>query len=324
MPLKSIKTVNMLPPAVRAEKKTFLLVRVHIRIASVVALALIAGPAQKFVVAQGPAKTSISAPAQTVDSLLDQSYGAMYNLRFDEALRLAESAKSLANDDPVPWMAQACAALFREFDRMHILRSELFGADDKFIDGPAIAWNQQARKEFDNALSGAEKLAQERLKRDKYDSRALFALTLVNGLRADDAALIAKKKFTALSYTKAATGYAERLLARSPDYYDAYISTGMGKYIIGGKAAPVRWVLRLGGFKGDQEQGVKELTLVADHGRFLSPFARILLAFDDLRHKNRAEARKKLEWLREHFPNNPLFSQEIAKLDHPPAGPGQN
>ena len=110
------------------------------------------------------------------------------------------------------------------------------------------------------------------------------------------------------------------LLARSPDYYDAYIATGMGKYIIGGKAAPVRWVLRLGGFKGDQEQGVKELALVADHGRFLSPFARILLAFDDLRHKNRTEARKKLEWLREHFPNNPLFSQEIAKLDHPSPG----
>src|SRR5580765_3252705 len=153
MPLKSIKTDNMLPPAVRAEKKTFLLVRAHIRIASVVALALIAGPAQKFVVAQSPAKTSISAPAQTVDSLLDQSYGAMYNLRFDEALRLAESAKSLANDDPVPWMAQACAALFREFDRMHILRSELFAADDKFIDGPAMTWDAQGRKDFDNALA---------------------------------------------------------------------------------------------------------------------------------------------------------------------------
>ena len=39
-------------------------------------------------------------------------------------------------------------------------------------------------------------------------------------------------------------------------------------------------MLRLGGLKGDQEQGVKELVLVADHGRFLMPFARILLAFD--------------------------------------------
>jgi hypothetical protein len=248
----------------------------------------------------------------------------MYNLRFEDALRLADAAKNLAKDDPVPWMAQACAVLFREFDRMHILRSELFGADNTFIDGLAIAWDPQARKDFDIALSGSEKLAQDRLKQNKDDPRALFALTLVNGLRADDAALIAKKKFSALSYAKTATRYAEQLLARSPDYYDAYISTGMGKYIIGGKAAPVRWVLRLGGFKGDLEQGVKELNLVADHGRYLAPFARILLAFDDLRHKNPTEARKKLDWLRNHFPNNPLFSQEIAKLDHPPTGQGQH
>jgi hypothetical protein len=54
------------------------------------------------------------------------------------------------------------------------------------------------------------------------------------------------------------------------------------------------------------------------------PFARILLAFDDLRHKNTTAARKKLEWLRGRFPNNPLFSLEIAKLDHPAPPPGQN
>ena len=288
-----------------------------------VAIALIALSCGPSAAAQS-AQTSISAQTQNPDALLDQSFNAMYNLRFDEAFRLAEAAKRMANDDPVPWMAQACAVLFREFDHMHILRSELFGIDERFTDGPAIAWDPQRRRDFDNALIGAEKLAQSRLKQNKNDSRALFALTLVNGLRADDAALIAKKKFSALSYTKSANGYAERLLALSPDYYDAYIATGMGKYIIGSKAAPVRWMLRLGGFKGDQEQGLKELALVAEHGRFLMPFARILLAFDDLRHKNTAAARKKLEWLRERFPNNPLFSQEIAKLNRPAPAPGQN
>jgi hypothetical protein len=287
-------------------------------------LAILATSWQTFAVAQRAVTPTVSAQTQNLDALLDQSYSAMYNLRFDEALRLTESAKRMASDDPVPWMAQACAVLFREFDHMHILRSELFAADDKFIDGPPFTWDPQRRKDFDIALTGAEKLAQERLKQSKDDPRALFALTLVTGLRADDAALIAKKKFSALSYTKSANGYAERLLARSPNYYDAYIATGMGKYIIGGKAAPVRWMLRLGGLKGDQEQGVKELTLVADRGRFLMPFARILLAFDDLRHKNTAGARKKLEWLREHYPNNPLFLQEIAKLDHSDAGPGQD
>jgi hypothetical protein len=273
--------------------------------------------------AQASGTTSISPQPQKMDALLDESYHDMYNLQFDEALRHTQAAKSLAHDDPVPWMAQACAVLFREFDRVHLLRSELFAADDKFSDGPPIVWNAPARKDFDDALNQAERLAQQRLQQDKNDPRALFALTLVNGLRADDAALLAKKKFSALSFTKAANGYAERLLARSPDYYDAYLATGMGKYIIGGKAAPVRWMLRLGGLKGDQAEGVKELTLAAEHGRFLSPFARILLAFDDLRHKNKAEARKKLEWLHLHFPNNPLFAEEIAKLDHPAAGPGQ-
>jgi hypothetical protein len=290
---------------------------------SIVALMLLALSWQKPAFSQTVRQPIIGPQTQNMDALLDQSYSAMYNLRFDDALRLSESAKGLASDDPVPWVTQACAILFREFDRMHILRSELFGADDRFIDGPAMAWESQSRKQFESALTGAENVAQQRLKQVKNDPRALFSLSLASGLRADDAALIGKKKFTALSYTKAANGYAERLLAESPDYYDAYISTGMGKYIIGSKAAPVRWMLRLGGFKGDQEQGIKELTLVADHGRYLMPFARILLAFDDLRHKNVIEARKKLEWLHSKFPNNPLFTQEIAKLDHPSTGPGQ-
>lgn len=295
--------------------------RTYRRVIYALAAMLMALPAQKLAVAQGP--QVIASAHQSVDTALDQSYRAMYNLQFDEALRMAEAAKRLDKDDPVPWMAQACAVLFREFDRLHILRSELFGSDNSFYDGSALAWNQQNRSAFEDALNGSEKIAQERLLHDKNEPRALFALTIVNGLRADDAALIAKKKFGALSFTKTANGYAERLLTHWPDYYDAYLATGLGKYIIGGKAAPVRWMLRLGGLKGDQEEGVKELTLVADHGRFLMPFARILLAFDDLRHKNKVEARKKLEWLHEQFPNNPLFQQEIAKLDHPPAGHGQ-
>jgi len=131
----------------------------------------------KSAIAQAAVQPSISAQTQNMDALLDQSFSSMYNLRFDEAQRLAEAAKSMAKDDPVPWVAQACAVLFREFDRMHILRSELFGSDNGFIDGPAIAWAPQSRKEFDSALSTAEKLAQDRLKQSKDDPRALFSLS---------------------------------------------------------------------------------------------------------------------------------------------------
>jgi hypothetical protein len=272
-------------------------------------------------VASSHAQSVVQAPA--ADTLVVQSYHAMYNLDFREAFQKAEQAKRLAKDDPMPWVAQACAALFREFDRLNILRSEMFASDDTFNARKAHSWNEANRKQFDDAVAGAELIAQQRMTRNKNDDKALFALVLVNGLKADDAALIAKKNMTALSLTKTANGYAERLLAQSPGYYDAYVATGMGKYIIGGKAAPVRWMLRLGGLKGDQEEGVRELTLVAQHGHYLAPFARILLAFDDLRHKNKAAARAKLAELHAQFPNNPLFTQELAKLDRPATGAGQ-
>jgi hypothetical protein len=247
----------------------------------------------------------------------------MYNLNFGEAFRQAESAKAIAKDDPLPWVAEACAVLFREFDRLRILRSEMFASDKTFESRAAQSWQPASKAKFDQAIAGAERLAQARLALNKNDADALFALTLTNGLRADDAALIGRKNMAALGFTKSANSYAEKLLARSPDYYDAYVATGMGKYIIGGKAVPVRWILRMGGFKGDQEEGIRELKLAAQHGHYLAPFARILLAFDDLRHERKADARQIFSELRSQFPANPLFAQEIAKLDHTVLGPGQ-
>jgi hypothetical protein len=268
------------------------------------------------------AQAVVHAPASNVS--LDQAYRAMYNLNFDGAFRIAEEAKLAAKDDPLPWVAEACAALFREFDRYHILSSELFASDDAFDARKSHAWDPAHRRQFENALAGAQAIAQKRLGLDKNDSESLFALALVNGLQADDAALLARKNMTALSFTRTANEYANRLLAHHPDYYDAYVATGMGKYIIGGKAAPVRWILRLGGFKGSQEEGVHDLKLAASHGHYLAPFATILLAFDDLRHKDKAAAEQKLSQLHKEFPGNPLFTQELAKLQHDgPPGHGQ-
>ncbi|HYL92612.1 MAG TPA: hypothetical protein VEW69_05590 [Alphaproteobacteria bacterium] len=257
----------------------------------------------------------IAANAQGVEGVLDQSFRNMYNLQFDAALQKAEAAKAMAREDPMPWVAQASAVLFREFNRLHILTSETFASDEGFSTRHAYSWDPASKKQFDDALNGADKLAQQRMAKNQSDPEALFALTLVNGLRADDAALITKKNLTALSYTKAATGFAERLLKLAPGYYDAYVATGLGKYIVGGKPAPVRWLLRLDGVKGDQEEGRKELRLAEEHGHYLAPFARILLAFDDLRRKDVTAARKKLASLHEQFPGNPLFLVEVGKLD---------
>jgi hypothetical protein len=255
------------------------------------------------------------AKAPSVDDKLGQSYRAMYDLKFSEAFKAADEAKALAQDDPLPFVAQAWVAFFRELDRLHALRSEVFATDDNFhASRNGYAWDTANKKIFDDALAQTEKLAQARLDRDQNDPRALLALALANGLHGDDLGLFSKKDMSALSYVKSATSYAERLLALSPDSYDAYVATGLGKYIIGRRSAPVRWVLRMGGYKGDEDEGIRELSLAADHARYLAPFASILVAFEDIRRNNSDAARKKLEQLHEQFPHNPLFVEEMNKL----------
>jgi hypothetical protein len=70
----------------------------------------------------------------------------------------------------------------------------------------------------------------------------------------------------------------------------------------------------MGGYKGDEEEGIRELSLAADHARYLAPFARILVAFEDIRRNNSDAARKNLEQLHQQFPHNPLFVEEMNKL----------
>jgi hypothetical protein len=275
-------------------------------------LALVSGASAQ---AQIQAQNVASKPPSVEDKLA-QSYRAMYDLKFQDAFKAADEAKAVAQDDPLPYVAQAWVAFFRELDRLHALRSEVFTTDDNFNGRESYAWEPESKKTFDAALDRAEKLAQDRLSHNPNDARALLALSLTNGLRGDDMGLFTKKDLKALSYIKAATGYSEKLLALSPDSYDAYVATGMGKYIIGRKSAPVRWVLRMGGYKGDEQEGIKELALAADRARYLAPFARILVAFEDVRRNNPAEARRKLEDLHQQFPDNHLFLEELNKLNH--------
>jgi hypothetical protein len=93
-----------------------------------------------------------------------------------------------------------------------------------------------------------------------------------------------------------------------------FVATGFSKYIIGSMAAPVRWILRMGGLPGDKQAGIADLQLTAQHGRYLAPFARILLAIAYVRDKDKLRALELLTALRAQFPANTLFPQEISRL----------
>jgi hypothetical protein len=246
---------------------------------------------------------------------LDQGFRLLYNLEFDQAHQVFLSWQSEHPQDPVGPTAEAAGLLFSEFHRLGVLESQFYSDDKSFQNRQKVVPDPRVRDGFNAALAKAQTAASARLATSPQDRDALFAMTLTSGLQADYAAMIEKRNLPSLRYTREANDWAAKLLAVEPDRYDAYVATGFSKYIIGSMAAPVRWIMRIGGVAGDKKQGLAELQMTADHGQYLGPFARILLAIAYVRDKDNARARGVLAALRDEFPRNPLFAREIARLD---------
>jgi hypothetical protein len=246
---------------------------------------------------------------------LDRGFRLLYDLDFDRAHGIFLSWEQSHPDDPVAPTADAAGLLFAEFHRLGILEAQFFEDDKKFENRSKLSPDPATRERFNEAIQKAESIARRRLAKNPKDRDALFSLTLTNGLQGDYAALIEKRNLASLHFTKEASSWGEQTLAVDPECYDAHIASGISKYIIGSMAAPVRWLVRLGGISGDKQAGMKELKLTAAHGQYLAPFANILLAIAYVREHEKPRARELLASLRDEFPANPLFALEIARLD---------
>lgn len=254
------------------------------------------------------ASTAFAAPS------LDDVYRQMYNLQFEEAHRSVQQYEQAHPDDPMGPVSDAAGYLFAEFDRLHILQSEFFTDDNNFRGKQKLAPDTGVKKQFEAALAKGQQLSDRILARSPQDSNAQFATILRLGLHSDYLALIEKRYMASLSEMKAGRAMAEGLLARHPDYFDAYLAVGVENYMLSLKPAPVRWLLRMGGAETDKQQGMEKLRLTAEKGHYLLPFARLLLAVAALRDNDRKHARELLAGLAKEFPRNQLYTEELARL----------
>jgi hypothetical protein len=255
-----------------------------------------------------------AAPSSALACDVDPGYRQMYNRDFPAAHRTFLNCESEQPRDPLPHASNAAAYLFSEFDRLHILEVELFTDDSRFDAREKTKPDAAVRDAFLAELSQVESLTQPRLAANPNDRDALLALVLANGLRSDYAAMIEKRNLASLSYMKTSRKLAQHLLELDPTCYDAYLAVGIENYLLGTTPAPVRWFLHLGGAETDMRVGVERLKLTAAHGRYLAPFARLLLAVAALRDHDRTTARTLLADLSREFPANLLYGRELARI----------
>jgi tetratricopeptide (TPR) repeat protein len=250
---------------------------------------------------------------------LDAGFHLLYELKPEEARNQFEALQKSHPEDPLGSAAEAAAYLFEECYRQGVLTSEFFLDNKRFLGKIPLKPDPELRAAFFAADKRAQGLAQLQLKSNPNDPNALFAMTLSVGMQADYASLIDKHQLDSLKMIRQADTYAKKLLVIAPDAADAYLTLGAANYIIGSLPGIKKFFLGFAGIHGDKKVGIQQLEIAADRGRYLRPFAKILLAMAALREKKPEVARTQLSELVTEFPQNPLFAGELAKLEASPA-----
>ena len=244
---------------------------------------------------------------------LASGFHLLYAQDFSKAREKFGNWESEHPEEPFGQVAVAASYLFEELFRQGVLSSDFFLNEKRFLHGIEGKPDPGRMKSFQGALDRARKLAKQRLAKNSRDPEALFALTLAAGMESNADMMLKKQHIESLKRLKEANEHAKALLAEQPDANDAYVAMGSANYIIGSLSGGARFMLWFGGIHGDKKLGMAQLGKTIDGGRYLQPFAKILLALAARREKQDAVAQKLLRELSEEYPESSLYATEYAK-----------
>jgi hypothetical protein len=288
--------------------------RVHQSVA--ICLAVAFWPALCAKAQSGPAaKHEPVMEADSSAALLDKGFQQLYELKFEGARKEFVEYQKLRPDDPMGKVAEAASYLYEEFNAKGVLTSEFFLNDAKFLGGIDGSASENRNAAFLEAVHQSRDMAKKRVKVNSHDVQGLLVITIADGMESDYDAIIEKKQMAALGLMKQGEQEANTVLAIDPSSQDAYVALGMSNYIIGCLPGYKRAFLFMGGVHGDRVKGIEFMQTAADHGRYLSPFAKIMLALAYEREHQPDKARALLTELSAQFPENPIFAKELALVD---------
>jgi len=257
---------------------------------------------------------ALTLPSPSGANDIDLAFARLYNFDFQAAHNALNRHITAHPEDPMGYAVRSSVYLFYEMDRLSILESQFFSDDKRIAEKKKLKPDPVVRAQLFKAIDDAQSRAQRRLDANPNDEEALFSMCITAGVHTDYAALVEKKQIGSLSLVKKGAVYAQRLLKLNPNYYDAYLTTGMTEYVIGSLPFFVRWFVKVDNISGDKEKGIKTVEIVAAKGNYLKPFAKILLAMAHLREKRPRAAERILAELVNDYPENPLFKKELSLL----------
>jgi tetratricopeptide (TPR) repeat protein len=252
---------------------------------------------------------AISAPAQ-----ISKGFEHFYNLEYTDALREFEKQLAREPENPNAHNHVAQTVLYREMFHAGALESELVHGSNPFLRRERLVASAESARRFDAAIAASMKLSQDRIEKDGKDTDALYALGVAHGLRSNYNFLVRKAWMDSLKDATTARKLHNKVVELRPDFIDARLVQGVHDYIVG--SLPWHWKMLgfIAGFRGDREQGVETLRLVAQKGTINKYDAQVLLAAIYRRERRPLDALPLLRALEQRFPRNYLFRFEMVQM----------
>jgi tetratricopeptide (TPR) repeat protein len=233
-------------------------------------------------------KAQNSSDKELVNKLLQLTYNCQF-----------EDAKALVNQ---VLKEDSLSLEWNYFDGMIIYRS-------MFEKGE---YNKEGTQ-FTSIMERVVKMGEDRIARNPQDTIALF---YTGGAYGYLARYILKDGsfFKAASVGKKGMDLHEKLIAISPNCYDAYFSLGLYHSVASNVPWFIKPILYIFGISGDEEKGIEYLTLVSSKGNLAVYEARWVLAQLYSRRKEDEKAFNIYQSLAQQFPNNYSFVSQVVEM----------
>lgn len=257
--------------------------------------------------------SSVLVADTTAEPSVDVAFRRLYNFDFAASQTAARAYAAKQAQDPMGHATLAVSYLFSEMNRLQVFNKEMF-KEEKISGELAKQIGKEAKSDFEAALALTKSSAGEALKKNGKDTNAILALLIATGAERDFAALVEKRLKDSYFAAKASQEYALQLQAIDPSLEDAWFTRGFSEYMVGSVPFVIRWLMKMDQVTGDKKKGLEFMEKCARKGRYLKPFAQMMLASIYQKDKRYQQSQEFLEAFAADYPENPKVRKELEKL----------
>ncbi|MGE3345648.1 MAG: tetratricopeptide repeat protein [Vicinamibacterales bacterium] len=249
--------------------------------------------------------------AAFADADLTPIFDAAYNLNYDAAMVLAETAVARHPESSAAHRAIATVIwMHLLFERGALTIDHYLGGmtqSDVALPAPPAERAARFRQHVDRAVA----LAEAELRRNPSNVQAKFDAGMAHGLSASWMATIDGRVRSALGAAKRAFDAHEWVLDREPQRHDAGLVVGTYRYSVAALSFAKRWLAYIAGFGGNKALGIALLEAAASSPTTATD-ARLALALVFSREGQHRKALDIFTALHRQYPENRLLQLEAG------------